>query len=670
MSQNQNDPKYQRFEITDSDSCNQLLPSNKINSNFDFYKITVFEYSLTDELLEGIDFTIPVQNSLPLALPIQVFAPSEKIHERSQLTTIESINKNLETPLAFNNFGTFFPVKDFQHAEDELIHKIVLIGDLKDLECDNLHYRGKKVKALSPEEKSYLLQRGYYFTTLADETQQRVKIVLLPDQEVDVTDLSTLQLERKIRIGENDQQIEVSENQLQKITRGHGGFAVMDNKPIWLRRKKITSLRNPGLDLLKSQRTSNLSSTSGAWVPPPIVYREVNDFPFLDQMDQTTFCLFLDTALADKRTPEHLRISSDSVVPEYAAAFKSMSDSDFLGMVMILSTHPRAKKCAAMVLQAPQPELAKYEIGVVSRYEQEWELLGYSKGSLISSINLAPREEMQIEVFSWDKHKLEKEKEFGTEYEFNREINNLTKADTTITRDMKDSLNARADANLNINLPTSKVSGGGGARAGGEWATEEQFATDVNLITESSVKSAEKFKATHRVKIVETHEFGEENRTIRKIQNPNASRTLTFNYFEILENYQVTTRLTDASLFCLLVENPALPAFDLPFVMAYEYRLQQVLLSSNYKAGFDAARILAAQNWFDEESAIEEGLNRPNVGPNGQIPTDGENNPNRRDSGKGVHQPGCAKGLDYLERTLQPIDPQRPHSKRSPGCTG
>lgn len=614
---NNGQQQFQTYEITGNNDCDKLLPTNQIKSKYDFYKITIFEFSLTEELLDDIEFIVQLTTALPLALPLETFVPSEHLHVHSILTTIESINNRIGTDIAFTNFGSFFPVNNISQARDDLIHKVILIKDLQDIVDHHLNYRGEEVQ-ITPAEKELLLQRGYVYASKVGNLQQRVKLVLDPVQELQVTDIPRLKKDKKIRIGNIYRAVDVSDEQLANILNGAGGFGIIDNRSVWLTKKSVVNLPKKNSRALSSPASNisfSISATHGIHINPD----------YLTEIDQSTFCAFLKAGLADKRAPEDLKILSENIDPDSAAYFANLNDSSFHSLLQIMVDHPRAGECSVHELPAPQPDLPKYEIGVVSRYEQEWSLLGYSKGALISSINLAPREEMQIEIFTWDKHKLEQQKEFGTEYEFNREINNLAKADTTITRDMKDSLNAHANADLNINIPTNKVSGGGKAQAGGAWATEEQLATDVNLISESSVKSAEKYKTTHRVKIVEAHEYGGENRTIRKIQNPNASRTLTFNYFEILENYLVTTQLKDASQFCILVENPKFPAFDLDFVMAYEYRLQQVLLSPNYKGGFDAARILAAQRWFDEQSAIEESVNRPDVGPTAKAPEGNEN---------------------------------------------
>ena len=245
-----------------------------------------------------------------------------------------------------------------------------------------------------------------------------------------------------------------------------------------------------------------------------------------------------------------------------------------------------------------KPEAPRYEIGLVTTYQQDWELKGYSRGALLSSITLAPREETKIELFTWDRYKLEEEKSFGSEYESNREINTLGRASANIAHELNKTMDAKANANGGLSLPTEYVDVKVGADGGISSHIDDNLENTVEQINEITKQTSERYKATHQVKIVQTHETGEETRTTRTLFNPNAARTLSLHHFEILENYKVTTKIKQANTYCLLVKNPQLAEFDIDNVRAYEDVLQRVLLSSNYRDGFKAAQILAGQRWF------------------------------------------------------------------------
>jgi hypothetical protein len=253
---------------------------------------------------------------------------------------------------------------------------------------------------------------------------------------------------------------------------------------------------------------------------------------------------------------------------------------------------------------AKNKKLPQYEIGIFTTYEQEWQLLGYSRGALLSSISLAPREELSIEIFTFDRFKTENEKTFSTEFESNLEINSQVRTAAKIARDLTTTTDTKGDLKLGIPIPAGDFIAKADVNAGINQQVKEGIQTTIDELNDKTIKSTERLKSTTQVKIVQSSESGEEKRVIRKIQNPNVSRTLTFNYFEILENYAVTTKYTGFRL-CLLVSNPDLGLINLDFVLAYEDRLSKALLSPIYQPGFDAAKILAGQRWFEEKRTQE-----------------------------------------------------------------
>ena len=94
-----------------------------------------------------------------------------------------------------------------------------------------------------------------------------------------------------------------------------------------------------------------------------------------------------------------------------------------------------------------------YEIGIYTAYEQTWRLLGYSRGALLSSISLAPKEELSIEIFTFDQFKTDNESAFLTEFESNLEINSQTRAASKVARDLATTTDSKADIEFGIPLP-------------------------------------------------------------------------------------------------------------------------------------------------------------------------------------------------------------------------
>ncbi|MBK9730421.1 MAG: hypothetical protein IPO83_03885 [Chitinophagaceae bacterium] len=250
------------------------------------------------------------------------------------------------------------------------------------------------------------------------------------------------------------------------------------------------------------------------------------------------------------------------------------------------------------------PKLPTYQIGIFSNYAQTWNLMGYSRGTLLNSITLAPQEELTIEVFSFDKLKIEDETVTATEFETNSEISSFAKASAQVANESSQTTGANAGVGLGIPIPVGTIPISASINADVNTEIKNSLQNSVDLIHETTRKSIEKIKSTTQVKIVQTHEIGEETRTTRKIRNPNQSRTVTYNYYEVLENYSVTTKLEKCKRFCVLVKNPPFK-IDEYFILAYEDRLKKALMTSLYKDGFEAARKIIAQDWFDKVSSIK-----------------------------------------------------------------
>jgi hypothetical protein len=49
-------------------------------------------------------------------------------------------------------------------------------------------------------------------------------------------------------------------------------------------------------------------------------------------------------------------------------------------------------------------------LGLLLTYRQTWTPKGYSRGALLNSFSLAPGEELTLEVFNWDRARLEQER--------------------------------------------------------------------------------------------------------------------------------------------------------------------------------------------------------------------------------------------------------------------
>lgn len=238
------------------------------------------------------------------------------------------------------------------------------------------------------------------------------------------------------------------------------------------------------------------------------------------------------------------------------------------------------------------------QLGFYVPYLQTWKLLGYSRGTLLNTISLAPQEESTIEIFTWDRNTRALEQTSSSEAEQNIESVDTTKDTSQVAKELTRDSNFKAEAHVHAQVTVEVVQAGGdaGGETGGAAKDIAKHTTD--HIHESTRKATTRVRASRQSKVSETHDFGREQRITRKIRNVNMCRTLNLDYFEILANYEMTTicQRKDARLV-VLVDLPQVYDWNSRQTLRrYESLLKNALLDRSYTAGFEAARLLSARD--------------------------------------------------------------------------
>lgn len=236
-----------------------------------------------------------------------------------------------------------------------------------------------------------------------------------------------------------------------------------------------------------------------------------------------------------------------------------------------------------------------YEFVLWCPHRQVWTLLGYTRGELLSSIPLTPQEETTIEVFSWDRRVLQTETTTTDETENISTTRQTTKDSTQIVREAQRQRHWDANGNGHIDLNINKVVSLGGQAGGtiGKLLNDTARRTSDSL-AEAVNEATQQVKSSRQTVVTETAEIGSETRVTRTIRNLNMTRTLTFDYFEVLATYRVETALAKADVRLCVLTDDLLPGdINRYFVLHHEGSLRNVLLSEQYRAGFDAVRLLA-----------------------------------------------------------------------------
>ncbi|CEK09611.1 hypothetical protein [Legionella hackeliae] len=247
----------------------------------------------------------------------------------------------------------------------------------------------------------------------------------------------------------------------------------------------------------------------------------------------------------------------------------------------------------------------KYSVGLFVSYEQEWHHLGYSRGELIKTLELAPGETVTLEYHYWDKSIIKNENELSTELEL-KSSSTVTQRDT---KQILDELTANNQLHLNgheggsIKIPDTPITLEAGADGGISSQLQPHVSNTITNTTESVINTANDFKQNRKVRIEETRDSGIENKQTRVVSNTNRCHTVQFNYFEIISNYTIVTRLSTIRPCVLLpysviYENKPLTPKRINdhFILCHENILKSALLDKIFLPGFEAAKKIASFN--------------------------------------------------------------------------
>jgi hypothetical protein len=237
------------------------------------------------------------------------------------------------------------------------------------------------------------------------------------------------------------------------------------------------------------------------------------------------------------------------------------------------------------------------EFAFVLPWRQTWKLLGYSRGTLLNTISLAPQEETTIDIFTWDRRKNNIERTSTTDVDGNIEQSGTTRDTSDVMNELNHSseFSRQADGRIGVTYEAVNLNVGGAVNTRDALTSVAKRTS--SHIQESTSKSAIHIKSSRQTKVSESIEIGREERVTRKIKNANMCRVLNLDYFEVLSHYAVTTAFdTERAGFCVLVPNPINISFNREALRVYERPLRRALLDPMLTDGFAAARLLDARS--------------------------------------------------------------------------
>lgn len=224
--------------------------------------------------------------------------------------------------------------------------------------------------------------------------------------------------------------------------------------------------------------------------------------------------------------------------------------------------------------------------GLFVAYEQAWHWEGSTLGELVESISLAPKEELQIQVYTWDRSKTSRDFESTDLVDQKSETSLTMHASAQVVRRMEKETHWNLGVNVGFSSGvTAGIEAGVGASSSNLMERRREQTQDM------TTRTARQVRAERRVAISTVRETGIEERRTRTLHNCNETRTVTFNFYETLSHFRVEIAPVEAT-WVVAIPN-ALPAVTPTWVSCHEGILRDVLLDRTQAAGFDAARRLA-----------------------------------------------------------------------------
>lgn len=240
---------------------------------------------------------------------------------------------------------------------------------------------------------------------------------------------------------------------------------------------------------------------------------------------------------------------------------------------------------------APPPPVRSWQVvnllwGVHVSYEQAWHWLGSSLGELVESISLTPGEELEIQVYTWDRTKLSKDLE-ATDLVDQKYETSLTMHDSSqIVKRMEKERNWEFGANVGFSYG---VTVGMDFNIGG--STSDTMERRREQKQEFTSKTAQQVRSERKTKISTVRETGIEQRRRRLIKNENPTRSVTYNFYETLSHYRVEIAPVEI-VWAVAIPNE-LPSITPEWIVCHEGILREHLLDPYKEEAFSAAQRLA-----------------------------------------------------------------------------
>jgi hypothetical protein len=231
-------------------------------------------------------------------------------------------------------------------------------------------------------------------------------------------------------------------------------------------------------------------------------------------------------------------------------------------------------------------------------FEQAWNLTAVTLGDLASTTTLAPSEQLTLEFQSSQRTLLDQSALDSTDSLSSSESTTIDKETVNVVRASSRSDNWHVDTSGQVTCGYASI----GVNAGLSGSVHSSNQQAINQITDTTKKSAQSLKTSHKIEVRGVSEGLIQNRMTRQITNPYRDRSLSLNVYHLLKHYSVQTSLSE--IRCALVFKINALTFDSNFVVTEADFLQNVLLDPALAADLTTA-LRAAQVAVSSEIETE-----------------------------------------------------------------
>ncbi|WP_372784505.1 hypothetical protein [Phenylobacterium sp.] len=207
------------------------------------------------------------------------------------------------------------------------------------------------------------------------------------------------------------------------------------------------------------------------------------------------------------------------------------------------------------------PTAATLGLGYILEMQQEWTFAGVGLGDLVYSLPLAPGEQQQIAVFERTDTSAVTESEFFSESEAQQQS---AVADTSTLATFNSAFQEASRGGSSFQTESSNAGfsfplfgGGGASQSSGSsesWLQGQrnmtQAAAEATHSASANQASARRTASRTGMRLATSSEH--ESVTTKTITNHNHAHALTMQYWQVLRNYNVTTKIDGLTLCCLV----------------------------------------------------------------------------------------------------------------------